>query len=104
MLVSLFFDVSNISMFISTCLLLVLIVQKFTTRRRHPCNIKGRVEESKEACENFEKEITLVQDFGRGNNSALFMYRVVNALLFVLKFLVILLVHILYFCLLNFLI
>ncbi|CAL5348296.1 unnamed protein product [Camellia sinensis] len=32
---------------------------------RRPRNLKGRVEESKEACQKFEKEITLVKDFGR---------------------------------------
>ncbi|KAK9049109.1 hypothetical protein SSX86_031924 [Deinandra increscens subsp. villosa] len=34
--------------------------------RGQPCYLEGRIEESKEACEKFAKEVTLVQDFGRG--------------------------------------
>ena len=57
--------------FLSACNF-VVILYAFVTCRRWPCNLKGRVEESKEACEKFEKEITLVQDFGRGIKSVLF--------------------------------
>lgn len=41
--------------------------------RRQPCNFKIRTEESKEACKKFEEKITVVQNFGRGKKSVLFI-------------------------------
>ena len=41
--------------------------------RRQPSNSKSRTEESKKACKKFEEKITVVQDFGRGMKTFLFL-------------------------------
>ncbi|XP_015077305.1 uncharacterized protein LOC107021209 isoform X2 [Solanum pennellii] len=42
--------------------------------RRYHCNFTGRVEKSKETCQQFEKEFPLVQDIRKGQRSHFEVY------------------------------